>query len=324
MSHDHHDHPHHNHNDNENEGNESDEGVVPDELITVRDFLRWAVSRFNEAKLFFGHGTQDAYDEAAYLILHTLHLPLDRLEPFLDASLTSPERETLFNILDRRVRERLPAPYLTHEAWLGDYRFYVDERVLVPRSHIAEILMNNGLSPWLADSDDVADVLDLCTGSGCLAVLLAESFPHAQVDAVDISKDALEVAKKNINTYELEGRVRPLLSDLFSGLHGRSYDIIISNPPYVTAASMRALPSEYHHEPELALAAGEDGLDIVRRILSEAHNYLNPNGLLAVEVGGNQQIVERAFPELEFVWLESESGEGMVFLLQREQLPQLL
>ncbi len=293
----------------------------PDELITLRDFLRWAVSRFNEAGLYFGHGTQEAYDEAAYLILHTLHLPLDRLEPFLDASLTADEREALHAILLRRVRERIPAAYLTHEAWLGSYRFYVDERVLVPRSHIAELLADDAFAPWLKDVEGIADALDLCTGSGCLAILLAEAFPHAQVDAVDISTDALEVAKKNIADYDYDGRVRPIHSDLFEGLRDHSYDLIISNPPYVTAASMRALPEEYRHEPALALAAGEDGLDIVRRILAEARTHLKPSGVLAVEVGGNSAIVEHAFPDLDFTWLESGNSVGMVFLLSREQLP---
>ncbi len=308
MSHD------HNHDSSHNDG-------PPEELITVRDFLRWAVSRFNDAGLFFGHGTQEAYDEAAYLILHTLHLPLDRLEPFLDAALTADERDALHAILMRRVHERVPAAYLTHEAWLGSYRFYVDERVLVPRSHIAELLADDAFSPWLSDAEDIADALDLCTGSGCLAILLAEAFPHAQVDAVDISTDALEVAKRNIADYDLTGRVQPIHSDLFDGLRDRSYDLIISNPPYVTAESMRALPEEYRHEPVLALAAGEDGLDIVRRILAEARTHLKPNGVLAVEIGGNSAIVARAFPDVEFTWLESGSGEGQVFLLTREQLP---
>lgn len=297
-----------------------DNDGMPEDLITLRDFLRWAVSRFNEAGLFFGHGTQDAYDEAVYLLQHALHLPLDRLEPFLDAALTAAERETVFAILDRRVRERVPAAYLTHEAWLGGFRFYVDERVIVPRSPIAELLMDDSFAPWLGDPDAVSDALDLCTGSGCLAILLAEACPNAHVDAVDISPGALEVAKRNIADYGLEERVRPIRSDLFDGLQGCRYDLLISNPPYVTAASMRALPAEYRHEPELALAAGEDGLDIVRRILAGARSHLKPGGILAVEAGGNRAIVEDAFPALPFTWLESANGEGMVFLLQREQL----
>jgi ribosomal protein L3 glutamine methyltransferase len=295
---------------------------MPEELITVRDFLRWAVSRFNEAGLHFGHGTQDAYDEAAYLVLHALHLPHDRLEPFLDASLAAFEREALFALLGRRVRERLPAPYLTHEAWLGDFSFYVDERVIVPRSHIAELLLDDPLMPWVADPDAVGTALDLCTGSGCLAILLAHAFPQARIDAVDISRDALDVAAKNVADYGLGERIELVRSDLFAGLDGRRYDVIISNPPYVTGEAMRALPAEYRHEPVLALASGEDGLDAVRGILGGARNHLKPGGILAVEVGGNRAIVEGAFPHLPFVWLESANGEGMVFLLQREQLPE--
>jgi ribosomal protein L3 glutamine methyltransferase len=295
---------------------------LPEELITVRDFLRWAVSRFNEAGLHFGHGTQDAYDEAAYLILHALHLPHDRLEPFLDASLVAYEREALFALLGCRVRERLPAPYLTHEAWLGDFSFYVDERVIVPRSHIAELLLDDPLMPWLADPDAVETALDLCTGSGCLAILLAHAFPRAHVDAADISRDALDVAAKNVADYGLGERIELVRSDLFAGLAGRRYDVIISNPPYVTGEAMRALPAEYRHEPVLALASGEDGLDAVRGILGGARNHLKPGGILAVEVGGNRAIVENAFPQLPFIWLESANGEGMVFLLQREQLPE--
>ncbi len=299
----------------------NNESHVPEELITLRDFLRWAVSRFNAAGLAFGHGSQDAYDEAAYLILHTLHLPLDRLEPFLDASLTAAEREAVGAILERRVRERIPAAYLTHEAWLGDHRFYVDERVIVPRSHIAEILAEGGLAPWLGDGESVRHALDLCTGSGCLAVLLADAFPNAHVDAVDISADALAVAARNIADYRLGERIGTIRSDLFAALGGRKYELIISNPPYVTTESMAALPAEYRHEPELALAAGADGLDTVRRILAGAGAHLKPGGLLAVEVGGNRHIVDQAYPGVPFTWLESASGTGMVFVLERAQLP---
>lgn len=293
----------------------------PPELVTLRDFLRWAVSRFNEAGLHFGHGTRDAYDEAAYLLLHSLHLPLDRIEPFLDAALTENERETAFALLERRIRERIPAAYLTHEAWLGDFPFYVDERVIVPRSHIADLLLDESLAPWIVDPEMIGSALDLCTGSGCLAILLAHAFPNARIDAADISADALEVAARNVADYELGDRIELIRSDLFAGLAGRSYDLIISNPPYVTGKSMRALPAEYRHEPALALASGEDGMDAVKSILAGAHAHLKPAGILAVEVGGNRDIVEDAFPILDFTWLESETGEGMVFLLQREQLP---
>ncbi|MCO5097414.1 MAG: 50S ribosomal protein L3 N(5)-glutamine methyltransferase [Rhodocyclaceae bacterium] len=296
--------------------------MIPPELVTLRDFLRWAVSRFNEVGLHFGHGTQNAYDEAAYLLLHALHLPLDRMEPFLDAALTESERKTVFAILNRRIDERIPAAYLTHEAWLGDFPFYVDERVIVPRSHIAELLLDDPLAPWVSDPDAVVSALDLCTGSGCLAILLAHAFPNARIDAADISTDALEVAARNVAEYQLGNRIGLIHSDLFAGLKGRSYDIIISNPPYVTGASMRVLPAEYRHEPALALASGEDGLDAVRDIIALSRAHLKPNGILAVEVGGNRAIVETAFPRLGFTWLESKNGEGMVFLLTREQLPE--
>lgn len=295
--------------------------MIPPELVTLRDFLRWAVSRFNEAGLHFGHGTRDAYDEAAYLLLHSLHLPLDRIEPFLDAALTESERETAFALLERRIHERIPAAYLTHEAWLGDFPFYVDERVIVPRSHIADLLLDESLAPWIGDAETVDSALDLCTGSGCLAILLAHAFPNARIDAADISADALEVAARNVADYELGDRIELIRSDLFAGLSGRSYDLIISNPPYVTGKSMRALPAEYRHEPALALASGEDGMDAVKGILAGAHAHLKPAGILAVEVGGNRAIVEHAFPRMDCTWLESETGEGMVFLLQREQLP---
>lgn len=289
------------------------------QLSTVRDLLRFAVSRFNEAQLFFGHGTQNAYDEAAYLILHSLHLPLDTLDPFLDARLTSQELENVLNILKRRTRERIPAAYLTHEAWLGDFRFYVDERVIVPRSFIAELLREQ-LSPWVEDPDTVTSALDLCTGSGCLAILMAHAFPNADIDAADISTDALDVAQRNVTDYGLEEHIRLVQSDLFSNLADQQYDVIISNPPYVNAPSVKALPPEYRHEPKLALGSGEDGLDATRVILREAASHLNPDGILVVEIGHNRDALEMAFPDLPFSWLETSSGDEHVFLLRREQL----
>jgi ribosomal protein L3 glutamine methyltransferase len=290
------------------------------QLHTPRDLLRFAVSRFREAGLVFGHGTDNAYDEAAYLILHTLHLPLDRLEPFLDARLLSSEVDAVLGVLARRVHERLPAPYLTHEAWLADHRFYIDERAIVPRSHIAE-LIGERFASWLRDPDRVEHVLDLCTGSGCLAVLLAAAFPLARVDACDLSSDALEVARRNVRDYGLEARIELVRSDLFAALGARQYELVVSNPPYVTAASMQALPEEYRNEPELALAGGDDGLDVVRRILDQAAAYLAPGGLLVVEVGDARERVEAAFPDLAFTWPETSAGDGLVFLLERDQLP---
>lgn len=291
-----------------------------DELLTVRDWLRYAVSRFTEAGLFFGHGCNNAYDEAAWLILHTLHLPLDRLEPFLDARLTRNERLAVHHILQQRIAKRLPTAYLTHEAWLSEFRFYVDERVIVPRSYFAELL-EESLAPWITAPEKVVAALDLCTGSGCLAILMAHAFPEAHIDAVDLSPDALAVAQRNVAGYGLEQRINLVESDLFAGLGQQRYDLILSNPPYVTAAAMAALPPEYRHEPALALAAGEDGLDIVRRILREAKIHLMPRGLLAVEIGHNRDLVEQAFPALPLTWIDCTGGEGKIFIVQREQLP---
>ena len=289
------------------------------ELVTVRDLVRFAVSLFNEEKLFFGHGSANAFDEAAYLVLHTLKLPPDKLEPFFDAKLTSVERDAVLNVIARRVRERIPAAYLTNEAWLGEYKFYVDKRVIVPRSFIAELLRDE-LSPWVADPEAIEGVLDLCTGSGCLAILAALTFPHAVVDAVDLSADALEVARRNIDDYALTDRVEPIHSNMFDELDGRRYDLILSNPPYVTAKSMRALPPEYLQEPEMALASGIDGLDHVRLILANATEYLNEGGLLVVEVGFNRKGVEAAFPDLPLTWAETSAGDGVVFLITRDEL----
>ncbi len=252
-------------------------------------------------------------------MLHALHLPPDRLDPYLDARLTRHERLAVLELLQQRIARRLPAAYLTHEAWQVGLRFYVDERVLVPRSYFADLLVD-GFAPWVDDPGTIESALDLCTGSGCLAILMAHAFPNARIDAADISKDALEVAKRNVADYDLKERVRLAQGDLFAGLGKRRYDLIISNPPYVTAQAMRDLPPEYRHEPENALAAGDDGLDIVRRILSGAKAHLKPHGLLAVEVGHNKEIVEAAFPELPLTWLDTSSGEGKIFLLRREDL----
>ena len=289
------------------------------ELVTVRDWLRFAVSRFNEAGLFFGHGSQDAYDEAAYLILHCLHLPLDRLDPFLDARLLPDERSRLADLLARRIDERVPAPYLTRQAWLHGFHFYVDERAIVPRSFLAPMILER-FQPWLTRPDGVVSALDLCTGSGCLAILLAEAFADARIDAVDLSADALDVARRNVADYGLEDRVQLHRGDLFQPLGTATYDLIVANPPYVNAESVAALPPEYGHEPALALGSGEDGLDATRAILARAGNHLNPSGLLAVEIGHNREALEAAFPELDFTWPDVEGGEDTVFVLSREQL----
>lgn len=288
-------------------------------LHTVRDYLRFAVSRFYQAKLFFGHGSNDAYDEAVYLILHTLHLPIDTLAPFLEAHLTPAERAEVLSVIQRRVEQRIPAAYLTHEAFLGEYSFYVDERVIVPRSFIAELLRQQ-LSPWIADPEAIASVLDLCTGSGCLAILASDAFPNARVDAVDLSPGALSVAARNVTDYELQERITLIESDLFTKLAGRKYDLIISNPPYVDAESVAALPQEYLHEPKLSLGSGHDGLDATRVILKHAAEHLTDNGILIVEIGHNRDILEAAYPKLPFTWLDVTAGDQFVFMLHRNDL----
>ncbi len=292
-----------------------------DALITVRDWLRFGVSRMNQAKLFFGHGSTNAFDEAAYLILHTLHLPIDSLEPFLDACLTEVEREDLLLVFEKRVKQRVPAAYLTQEAWLGEFRFYVDERVIIPRSFIAELLREQ-LAPWVADAEAVQSGLDMCTGSGCLAILMAHAYPNALIDAVDISSDALAVAERNVTDYELQDRVQCIESDLFAQLDGRRYDVIVSNPPYVNADGMATLPAEYLQEPHLALASGEDGLAHIRTILQQAHKHLRPGGVLVAEIGHNRDALEAAFPELPFSWLETSGSDEFVFILAEDALTQ--
>jgi len=289
-------------------------------LHSLRDLLRFAVTQFEAAGLAYGHGSDNAYDEAAYLILHTLYLPVDQLEPFLDARLLPAEVDSVLGVLQRRVRERVPAAYLTREAWLGDFRFYVDERVIVPRSHVATVL-EQGLGAWIPRPDSIERALDLCTGSGCLAVLLAHTFPGAMVDASDISAPALEVARHNVQAYGLSQRVRLVESDLFASLSGQCYDVIVSNPPYVPTASMAELPAEYRHEPPLALAGGEDGLGVVRHILRQARRHLARDGLLLMEVGEGREALETAYPQLELTWLEAPAGDGAVCLIERERLP---
>ncbi|MDR8398634.1 MULTISPECIES: 50S ribosomal protein L3 N(5)-glutamine methyltransferase [Paraburkholderia] len=287
---------------------------------TVRDLLRFAVSRFNQADLSFGHGSANAYDEAAYLVLHTLHLPLDLLEPFLDARLSAAEIDAVLNVIERRATERVPAAYITQEAWMHGFRFYVDERVIVPRSFIGELLQD-GLQPYVEDPEQVSAVLELCTGSGCLAILAAHAFPNADIDAVDLSAPALEVAMRNVTDYKLDDRIALFEGDLYAPLAERRYDVIITNPPYVNAASMQELPAEYRHEPDMALAGGADGMDIVRRIIADARNWLTDDGVLVVEIGNERQHVEAAFGGLDLVWLSTSAGDDNVFLIQAADLP---
>jgi len=289
------------------------------QLHTIRDWLRYAVSRFEEGGIFFGHGTQNSYDEAVWLIMAALHLPHDTLENFFDAVITEAERRKLAQLIERRVTERVPTAYLVREAWLGEFKFYVDERVIVPRSFIAELLREQ-LAPWVENPDEVTAVADICTGSGCLAILAAHAFPNAEVDAVDISDNALAVARRNVADYGLEDHVNPIKSDMLTALAGRQYDIILSNPPYVDAPSMEALPQEYRQEPSLALASGEDGLEHTHTLIENAAKHLHPGGLLVVEIGHNRDVLEAAYPHLPFTWLEVSGGDEFVFLLTREQL----
>ncbi|MBC3830645.1 50S ribosomal protein L3 N(5)-glutamine methyltransferase [Undibacterium amnicola] len=286
---------------------------------TLRDLLRYAVTRFNTAQLFFGHGSANALDEAAYLLLHTLKLPLDKIEPFLDARLLPHEIDAAVAVIERRATDRVPASYITNEAWLGTYNFYVDERVIVPRSFIAELIPER-FTPWVQDPEEVTDILELCTGSGCLPIMLADAFENAQVDAVDISKDALEVARKNVATYELEDRITLIESDLYNNVPDKLYDMIITNPPYVNSSSMSKLPKEYLHEPQIALAGGDDGMDLVRKIVAGAASRLKPNGILMVEIGNERVFADEAFAEYGLTWLSTSAGDDMVFMLTAEQL----
>lgn len=286
---------------------------------TLRDLLRHAVTRFNTEKLFFGHGSDNAYDEAAYLLLHTLKLPLDQLDPFLDARLTEQEITTLLSLIERRAEERMPVAYLTQEAQLGGYRFYVDERVIVPRSFIAELIPEQ-FQPWIMDPDEVSNVLELCTGSGCLAIMMADAFANAHIDAVDLSADALEVACKNVDDYDLQDRITLIRSDLYHDVPKKKYDLIVTNPPYVNSASMASLPTEYLNEPHMALAGGADGMDLVRRIVAKAREWLTPNGVLVVEIGNEYEHAEAAFADLELTWLSTSAGDEAVFLLMADQL----
>ncbi len=286
---------------------------------TLRDVLRHAVTRFNTEQLYFGHGSDNAFDEAVYLILHTLKLPLDQLDPFLDARLTEQEINALLTLIERRAKDRVPVAYLTNEALLGSYRFYVDERVIVPRSFIAELIPEQ-FQPWITDPDAVMDVLELCTGSGCLAIMLADAFTNAQIDAVDLSADALQVAEKNIVDYALQNRIMLHHSDLYNTLPNKKYDLIVTNPPYVNSRSMAILPAEYQAEPQMALAGGEDGMDLVRRIVAGAKERLTAHGVLVVEIGNEFEHAEAAFSNLELTWLSTSAGDETVFLVTADQL----
>jgi ribosomal protein L3 glutamine methyltransferase len=289
-----------------------------DRLTTVRDFIRWGASRFSAAGLVFGHGTDNALDESAALVMHVLHLETGLPEAYLDSVLTAAEREQAIELIEARIETRKPAAYLTHEAWFAGLPFYVDERVLVPRSPIAELIADR-FAPWV-NPQQVGTVLDLCTGSGCIGIACACAFPQARVDAVDVSADALAVAQRNVERHGLETRVRLIESDLFEGLEGERYDLIVSNPPYVPDEELATLPLEFRHEPALGLVAGEQGMELVARILRDAVNHLSESGLLVVEVGYSQPALEARYPEVPFLWLEFEHGGEGIFMLERDQL----
>ncbi|HEX6001153.1 MAG TPA: 50S ribosomal protein L3 N(5)-glutamine methyltransferase [Hyphomicrobiaceae bacterium] len=288
-------------------------------LLTVRDWLRYAVSRFNAAELTYGHGSTSALDEAAFLILHTLRLPIDQLEPWLEARLLPLERRAVREMIERRISTRKPAAYLTNEAWIGSHSFYVDERVIVPRSYIGELL-RDGLADVAPDRMEIRHVLDLCTGSGCLAILAALAFPKASVDASDISEDALTVAHRNVGDYGLDRRISLIRSDLFNDLGEQRYDLILANPPYVRTASVAQFPPEYASEPALAHAGGEDGMDIVRRIIEGAAEHLTPQGVVVIEVGTGREALEQSYPDLPFFWLDTAESEGEVLALRQDAL----
>ncbi len=301
-----------------------DKAAAANQLSTIRDFLRWALTEFRSAKLAHGHGTTSATDEAAFLILEALKLPVDDINPWLDARLLDSERARLAELIRRRVEDRTPTPYLVNRAYIHGVPFYVDERVIVPRSYIGE-LMFSGIfggdeAPLIDDVAQVTSVLDLCTGSGCLAIIAAGIFPDADVDAADLSPAALQVAAINLDDHGMTNRITLLEGDLFEAVEGRTYDLIISNPPYVAGAEVAAFPPEYTQEPIMAHIGGEDGLDLVRRILATAADHLNPGGGLLCEIGTGRELLVAEYPHLDFLWLDTEESQGEVFWITREQL----
>lgn len=287
------------------------------ELFTLQDMIRWTVSRFNAAHIFYGHGTDNAWDEAVQLILPSLYLPIDLPTNVLNSRLTTSEKTRLIELVNRRIEERTPVPYLTNKAWFCGLEFYVDERVLVPRSPIGELIQSQ-FQPWLIE--EPARIMDLCTGSGCIAIACAYAFPDAEIDAVDISLDALNVAEQNIQDHGLEQQVFPMQSDGFRDVPKDKYNLIVTNPPYVDEEDMSSLPAEFEHEPELGLAAGPDGLDLVRSIIANAPDYLTEKGILICEVGNSMVHMIYQYPEVPFTWIEFENGGHGVFMLTRQQL----
>jgi len=298
---------------------------VPEQLNTIADFIRYSFSRFNQEQVFFGHGTDNSWDEAVSLVLQLLNLPWDFDKELWSCKLTSSERQKVLEALDKRVTQRIPLPYITQQAWFCDYQFYVDERVLIPRSPIAELIQNN-FSPW-ADFEFEAPefILDICTGSGCIGIACALAFEDADVDLLDISEDAIQVANKNILNFELQNRVRTIQSDGFKALnqdYKGKYKLIVSNPPYVDKDDFSSMPEEFKSEPELGLVSGDDGLDLVKEILAQSANYLTDDGLLVVEVGNSWVALEEAYPDFPFTWIDFEFGGHGVFVIRAEELKQ--
>ncbi|AWL12437.1 Ribosomal protein L3 N(5)-glutamine methyltransferase [Saliniradius amylolyticus] len=287
------------------------------ELSTLLDMLRWTVSRFNSEEVYFGHGTDNAWDEARSLVTQAVHLPFDIDDRLLDARLTAAERQTIAELVQARIEQRVPLAYLTNQAWFCGLPFYVDERVLVPRSPFAELIQNR-FAPFV--NSEPEHILDMCTGSGCIAIALAYEYPEAQVDAVDISPDALAVAEINIEQHGLNDRVFPIYSDGFSGVGGQKYDLIVANPPYVDAEDMADLPDEFRHEPELGLASGEDGLELTDELLARAPEHLTDEGWLLVEIGNSMVHFEQRYPGLEVIWVELEHGGHGIFAISRQAL----
>ncbi len=299
---------------------ENTDNSVINQLYSLRDYIRYAMSQFGEHQVYFGHGTDNAWDEAAQLVLAAVNLSWNVNPAVLDGRLTDSEKLTVLNYIRQRAVERKPLPYITKESWFCQLPFYVDERVLIPRSPIAE-LIENQFSPWLREGP-VERVLDLCTGSGCIGIACAYAFEEAEVDLADISADAIEVSNINIQKHEMVDRVHAIESDLFNNLEGIKYDLIVSNPPYVDESDLTSMPEEYDHEPELALGSGPDGLDITRQILRQANDYLTDDGLLVVEIGNSEVHMMEQYPQLPLIWLEFERGGNGVFAITAQDLLQ--
>ena len=286
------------------------------DLKTVRDFIRYGGAEMHKANLVYGHGTDNPYDESFFIVCEVAHLPFERAADFYDAALTMPEREKILSLITARIQKRIPAAYLLNKAYMHGYAFYVDERVIIPRSYLGEYLTSPDLTAFVPDPERVTHVLDLCTGSGCLAILAAHAFPNASIDAADLSADALEVAKRNVDDYALSDRISLIQSDLFSKLRGKKYDLIISNPPYVTQDAVDHFPPEYNQEPKMAHLGGADGMDLVRKIITESPKHLNPHGGLICEIGFGQDIINEEFTNLNITWLSSEKTYGEIFWYQ--------